>query len=97
MVLNMVVGFYDRADVVASRDFRYPRFVFGFALLTGAYFELMDDAFGYTEFYWLDEYAVDPASGQAIVPAPENDWTGRQYLGEAQGPARDLVDIFVNN
>ncbi|MFH1597561.1 MAG: putative glycoside hydrolase [Patescibacteria group bacterium] len=87
---NMVVGPYNSEEMPATHNYRVPRWAFTFSLLTGSYYEMFDDEVGYTEFYWLDEYAVDLTSGEAVIPTEANDWLGKNYLGEAEDDAYEL-------
>jgi len=73
------------AQINPSDTYQYRRYVFGSTLLTNAYFEIADHA--YSNYWWLDEYAVDYLSGQAVTPTSSNNYAGKYYLGESLNEA----------
>lgn len=89
--INMVVNQFNEP---ISNAYKGLRWGLGSALLTDSYYEMANNAYLVT--WWLDEFAVDYISGQAIMPTPENDWYGKHYLGMPLGGAYTLgmVDSY---
>ena len=75
-----------------NSGYRYRRFVFGTTLLTDSYYEMANNA--YSEMWWLDEFAVDLKTGEAVLPTKENNYKGLHYLGMSLGNATEVDGVW---
>jgi hypothetical protein len=66
-----IVGFNVWGD---SKDYRFFRFAFASCLLDDAYFSFTDQARGYSNVPWFDEYDVQ--LGRAVSGPPSMPWRG---------------------
>ena len=89
--INMVVKQFNEP---ISGAYKALRWGLGATLLTDAYYEIANNA--YVDTWWLDEFAVDLTTGEAITPTPGNSWAGKGYLGGPLDSAYtlDLTDIY---
>jgi len=83
--LNMVVKQFNEP---VSNAYKGLRWGLGATLLSNAYYEAANNE--YTESWWIDEFAVDFETGEAVSPSSENNWAGKGYLGEPINEAYTL-------
>ncbi|MBU3941172.1 MAG: hypothetical protein KKH88_04555 [Nanoarchaeota archaeon] len=82
--LNFVVSQF--SEPITS--YQLLRAGLGATLLTDTYHQIANG--GYTSYWWLDEYAVDFDTGEAVLPTVENNWKGKHYLEEPTSNAYTL-------